>query len=252
MNERAPLRFSRLKKMAQSPAHYLADVPIKSSAIDIGSAADLLILGGRRVVAYPGKVRNGKDWEAFAADNADALILTGREYEIATGIADSVLSDPEACRVLEGDVQRTMHWDRQGRACCGTPDVIAPGRYITDLKTGETADPRRFPWKMRAMAYHAQLAWYREGAYAESGVLSETCYIVAVEQKPPFVPTVFKLSEHVLDLGSRLCRLWFEQLLVCEATNEWPGYAQTIVDLDLPDQEDGNELIEIASAGVEE
>lgn len=247
----APVRFSRLKKMGQSPAHYFADVPPKSSAVDIGSAADLILFarGERRIIAYPGPVRRGKEWEAFRDDNQDALILTARELDIAEGIVASIKKHPEAMRVLDGELQRNMRWMRGSRECSGTPDVIVPGKFITDLKTGATSDPRRFPWHMRAMGYHAQLAWYREGAFEVFRSLCTDCYIVAAEQKAPYVVTVFRLTESVLDMGSRLARLWFEQLLVCEASGEWPGYAGSVVDLDLPD----NDVeIEITSAGEEE
>jgi hypothetical protein len=34
----------------------------------------------------------------------------------------------------------------------------------------------------------------------------------------------------MLERGARLCRLWFEQLLVCEESGVWPGYSEAIVD----------------------
>jgi hypothetical protein len=117
--------------------------------------------------------------------------------------------------------------------------------YIVDLKTGETSDPRRFHWKVRTYAYHAAAAWYLDGLHrvhvAETGQparIIRDAFIVAVEQAPPHVVTVFKLTDHILDMGERLWRLWFEQLQVCEASGEFPPYSQAIVNLDLPDDED--------------
>jgi hypothetical protein len=241
----SPLRFSQLRRMAQSPAHYLAAPEPSSSAIDIGNAADALILGSAEPVTfYPGSVRRGKEWESFAAAHAHSIILTKREHAIAEGMAEAVRRCPHATQVLDGLIRETRYWTVQGRSCRGTPDVHGVN-FLTDLKTGETSDPRRFPWKVRQFAYHAQLAWYRAGVIACGLPVPEDCYIVAVEQTPPHVVTVFRLTPQTLDLGERLCRLWFEQLKVCEESGVYPGYSQSIVDLDLLDDET---LIELAAA----
>lgn len=242
-----PLRFSRLKRMAQSPAHYAAAVEQSTSAMSIGNAADVLILGGS-VLAYPGAVRRGKEWEAWRdAQEPGALIVTQKELAAAQGMARAVAMHEEATRLLTGTIRETLYWTLDGRSCRGTPDAFGPN-HLTDLKTSETSDPRRFPWKVRQYAYHAQLAWYRQGLALTGHPVPEAAYIVAVEQTPPHVVTVFRLTEHVLDLGARLCRLWFEQLRVCEASGQFPGYALSPVELDLPD-DDSDVLIEIGAAG---
>lgn len=235
----APLRFSALRQIGKSPAHYAAHIAQEqetTSGMDIGSAADLLILGGRRVLAYPGPVRRGKEFDAFAAANADALIVTQKEGALALGIAEAVAACPDAVRVLTGARQSTQYWTLQGRACRGTPDVRGDG-FITDLKTSETADPKFFPWKLRRFAYHAAAAWYLDGLTL-CGFDVRKAYVVVVEQAPPHVVTVFQLTEHVLDMGERLYRLWLEQLLVCEASGAFPPYSQSIVELDLVDDGD--------------
>lgn len=248
-----PLRFSQLKRMNQSPAHYAAAVDPSSSAIDIGSAADTLILGGaQRVIPYTASPqRRGKVWDQFKADNPDALILTPKEYRAAEGMARAVSKSPDAMRFLNGAIRELCVWTIQGRSCRGTPDVWNEGAgFITDLKTGETSDPRRFPWKVRSFAYHAQLAWYQDGLELAGYDRPRRCYIVAVEQSPPHVVTVYVLTEHILDLGRRLCRLWFEQVRICEQSGHWPGYSQSVVELDLPEFEDGGELLEMEAAGT--
>lgn len=243
-----PLRFSALRQFGKSPAHYaayIAQEPETTSAMDVGTAADLLILGGKRVIAYPGPVRRGKEFDAFALANADAEIVTQREYAQAMGIAEAVAACPDAVRVLTGARQDTQSWTFQGRACRGTPDVRG-ANFITDLKTGETSDPRQFHWKVRRYAYHAAAAWYLGGLGLAGFSNVRHAYIVAVEQTPPHVVTVFQLTDRVLDMGDRLCRLWFEQLQVCEASGAFPPYSQSIVDLDLPD----DEAIDLADAGT--
>lgn len=233
----APLRHSRLKLMGRSPAHYHAAVERDTTSMAIGSAADALILGGQAVVAYPGKQRRGKEWDAWQADqDPAALIVTQRELGLAQGMAAAVAINPDAMWALAGTIRETLFWKREGLPCRGTPDVRNDARrFLTDLKTSETSDPSRFPWKVRQYAYHAQLAWYRDGIERSGLPRPATCYIVAVEQLPPHVVTVFRLTEHTLDMGDRLNRLWLERLRVCQSSDYWPGYSETVLDLDLPD-----------------
>ncbi len=238
-----PLRFSRLKLMGKSPAHYAAYVPQETGAMETGTAADRLLLGGK-VLAYPGPVRRGKEYEAFAAANPDALIVTQKEGAVAYGIAEAVTACPDAMRLLTGARQETIYWDFNGRTCRGTPDVRGDG-FLCDLKTGETSDPRLFPFKVRRFAYHAQMSFYETGvALANLPPVSES-YIVAVEQTPPHVVTVYRLTAGTIELGARLWRLWLEQLQVCEASGAFPPYSQSIVDLELFDD---NELTELGDA----
>lgn len=229
-----PVRFSDLKRMGQSPAHYLYAAQEQTRSTEVGSAADLLILGGT-VVAYPGAVRRGKEWEAWRDEqDPSALIVTKSELSDAQGIAKAVQSNRDAMRLLDGAIRETMFWERAGRSCRGTPDVRTD-RTLVDLKTSETSDPRRFPWKVRDWSYHGQMAWYQDGAEASGFSRPEEVYLIAVEQKPPHVVTIYRLTENVLDMGRRLCALWFNHLRVCEESGEFPGYSQSIVDLDLPD-----------------
>lgn len=235
-----PLRFSRLRLMGRSAAHYAAYEEPDTSSMEVGTAADRLVFGTGPVLAYPGAQRRGQAYELFCADNPGALILTQKDAAKAFGIAEAVAACNDAARLLTcGVAQQTMLWNFQGRPCRGTPDVRGEG-YLADLKTGETSDPRRFAWKLRTFAYHAQMAWYESGVQF-SGVAPApitNSYIVAVEQAPPHVVTVFRLTDRAIELGARLWRTWFEQLMVCEASGDFPPYSQAIVELDLPDDEE--------------
>lgn len=232
-----PLRFSRLKKFSQSAAHFLGATEPSASGIDIGKAAHSMLLGGVQVVEYTASAqRRGKVFDAFCADNPGALILSSSEYRRASGMTDAVRANPLAMRVLDGEREKTYTWRLQGRLCRGTPDVRGKN-FLTELKTGETADPRFFPFKVRRFCYHGQLAWYSDGAVLAGLPGPEEHYVVAVEAAPPHVVTVFRIAPETIEKGRRLVRLWFERLLQCEAAQEWPGYSQSVVELALPDFE---------------
>lgn len=223
----APVRFSRLKLIGRSPAHYQAGYGPPSEAMQVGTAVHENLLKDTPYVVFDG-VRRGKEWDTFKADQAaGVMIFNVRETQQVNEMVMSVRRNADALRVLEGEREVMRTWTRNGRDCQGTPDVVSP-TFVTELKTGETSDPVLFRHKVIRYSYHAQLAWYDDGIDGR-----QERYIVAVESKSPYVTTVFKLTESSILAGQKLCRLWWERLLACEAVNEWPGYAQSIVDLDV-------------------
>lgn len=243
------LRFSRLKRIGQSPAHYAYGYGPETAEMETGTGTHSILLVARDmllhetpVLAYPGKVRRGKEFDAFVAANPGAIILTRREFTSAKGMAEAVRACPDAMRVLDGEREQTFTWKLQGRLCRGTPDVRSD-KFITELKTGETSDPRFFPFKLRRFCYHGQLAWYSDGAVLAGLPDPKEHYVVAVEAAAPYVVTVFRIAPATIEKGRRLARLWFERLLQCEAAQEWPGYSQSVVELALPDYgfDDGDE-----------
>lgn len=234
------IRFSQLKLMAQSPAHYLHALKAprkRARQLDVGTVAHSMVLGGPVPVVFPGKVRRGKEWEAFEAAHAGRLILNASEFAAAAACADAVLAHPGAMHLLEGQrEQELLPWEIAGRVCGGRPDVIA-SRHICELKTSVTSAPWRFPHLALRMGYHAQLAWYLDG-HAAAGGTAKDAYVIAVESTPPHVVTVYQLTPRAIEAGRRQYRIWFERLRVCEESDVWPGYSQTVEDLDTDDDED--------------
>lgn len=236
-----PVRFSRLKKMSDSPAHYYAacqraDNDEETIAMRMGSGVHALVLQ-QPIIRYDGR-RAGSDWREFAAEHAGMVILNPREWAEATAIANSILSHKEASTILlDGTaLELPIAWSYLDRECSSRPDAV--GRWhIADLKTARTSKPGLFAREAIRMHYHAQLAFYDEAHHSLTGEHFSNHYLVAVEKSDPYPVTVYRLTERSLDLGRRLNRLWMEQLLACESSNEWPGYAESIVDLDAPDDE---------------
>jgi hypothetical protein len=234
----APVHFSTLKHIAQSPAHYLYHAthePPQSAAFALGSAVDALLIGEpERVVCC--SARRGTKEHAKFTDGApeNALVLNATEYAKACSMAEAVTRNRQAVELLTGERQRYVEWSWLGRHAAGTPDVFTL-EHLTELKTGRTAHPERFMSSARWYGYHAQLAWYRR-ALIECGYGTPASYwIVAVESSPPFPVTVFRLTDNAIDMGERACRAWLERLLVCEQSDMWPAYTDAVVPFDVAD-----------------
>ncbi len=250
-----PLRFSTLKNMAKSPAHCryaMLNPSAPTPSMRLGSMAHAILLGKEMPVVYPGPVRRGKEYEAFKAKFPEGeTIFLESEVSDARAIARSLMDNGEACKLLLGKREETIHWEFSGRACRGTPDAVNTRESVlVDLKTTVDASPQRFPWQALRLAYHGQLAWYRDGLAAAGVADLERCIIVAVENRPPYAVTTFQLTDAALDFGRRLYRDWLERFLVCERSNEWPGYVPGLLDAPPDDSElaltIGGEEIEVA------
>lgn len=244
-----PLRFSRLKLMGRSAAHYHANVDFDGSPFRKGSALHAFMLGQKdKIAIYTGGARNAKfaKYQEFLAEHAGKEILIPSEMGDVDGMRRSLERHPRARDLLADGIQeQRITWDIAGRACAGTPDVVKllPNgtKRIVELKTAETSAPGLFRWKGRRFAYPAQVAWYADGAERcldyPPGAVSEA-FVVAVESKAPYPVTVFRMTESILAAGRRQWRTWFEAVLNCERSGYFPAYAEGDVDWEDEERED--------------
>lgn len=235
-----PVRFSRLKNLARSGLHYYDSVQSDTEstiAMRFGSGVHAMVLGDPFIV-WPGKDRRAKGYKEFAAQHADKAIMTRAESAVATSIFSALTSHPLAGPLLfsaGATFEQTIEWDWMGRACTSRPDSRTGSEILVDLKTTQCAEPSKFERDAVFRGYHAQLAFYEMAIAHLTGSPPKDSYIVAVESKRPYAVTVLRLTDEARDHGQRLCRGWFERLRVCEASNAWPGYSESIVPLGLLD-----------------
>lgn len=249
----ASVRFSHLKLIAKSALHFRYAVDEDSDqslAMRLGSHCHALLFD-QPLAVYHGKTRTGAAWKEFQTLNSGRTIVNSREHDEARRMADAVLANREAVELLAcGPREQTIDWEVLGRTCSGTPDVR--GReFVVELKTTRCSDPDRFVRDGLRRCYHAQLAWYMDGVIASGLGTPSKAAIVAVESAAPHPVTVLHLTDRAIDQGRRLCRLWMERLLSCEASDQWPGYAQSSVPFDVPDDDSlmlkiGGEEMEIS------
>lgn len=245
MSEREPIHWSTLKHILQSPRHYqnvLASCVPETAFMRFGSLVDALVFSDmHNYVVYDGR-RQGKAWEQFEADNVHRSIVTVAEWDRAEACAESISNHAQAMVALAGTRQRTHRWEINGRECSGTPDVVGTDAigigFITDLKISHATAPARFPWHARKSGWLAQLDWYAEGARLSGGLEINNLMIVAVEPKAPHDVVVYHLTERARECGRKQWKLAWERLMQCEESDQWPGYCDGLVPLDVPDDDE--------------
>lgn len=237
-----PVRFSRLKKIGQSPAHYLhacQDNYEQSSWQQRGSLTHAVIFGTPYCV-FDGERRAGAAWKAFQeATAANIPICKQSELVEAEAMRDQVHAHPLASSLLKvcTTIERRIDWDRDGRACSGTPDAHGDG-ILVDLKTTRRAEPEWFLRDVKRYAYFAQLAWYASALNATGHDIREL-YVIAVESAAPYPVTVVQIRPSAWIAGEALLASWWERLRQCERDNEWPGYTNAAVPFDVDDDISG-------------
>jgi len=258
------IHVSELKAFAKSPAHYAyacSEARTVTRPMRVGAVADALVFGDRGYAVYPGKSRNGKEWETWEAANAGRIMCIQSEFDDAAGAARAVLSDPVAAALLEGgQYQLALQWDAYGLPmAAGIPgvrggvDLVGPGRKLTDgepfvadlkITDSEPFALARHAWKMM---WHAQLAAYLDacealGVDAGGGFTPRRGYIIACEPNPPHVVTVLPVSAKAIDHGRKSLHVWAERLRQCERDDRWPGYVDGMADeMWVPEWERGEE-----------
>jgi hypothetical protein len=235
-----PVRTSHLKQMGRSAAHcrhailndYEPTLPMR-----LGKGCHSLLLGGPPVLLCPTKQRRGKDYDAWLGkQEEDAIVLTGKEFRRAHAMADAVRGNKLAAQVLfaPGTIyEETIFWEQNGRKRRSTPDARTKS-HMVDLKTTRDASPEKFRWDAIRMGYHVQMGDYEQAMIAQNGYAPKSVYMVAVESKEPHLCTVHKLTTGALERGAKQAREWLAALIECEQSGVWPGYADLILDFDVP------------------
>lgn len=218
--------------MGKSPAHYLDAIQSpkpSSSSMGLGRLVHALAFGTPRVVQYDG-IRRGKAWQEFAGANEGAEIASPKEFALAKKLLSAIYASDDASRLMLGAHEVEIAWTHNGRACLSHIDTLGEG-WLSELKTCRSVREELFSRDCRVYGYHAQVAFYFD-ALAAAGQPVDHAYIVAVESARPYLVQVFEIGPKALEAGRACYRSWLERLLVCEATNDWPGYRDGIVSLD--------------------
>lgn len=240
--------LSRLKLMAKSPAHYLANQQQDTPALSIGRLIHMAVLepelftekvsvwtGGLTKDGRPTTNKLSQAYKDFAASVAASggTVVSAQEYSTCSAIADAIEGSEAAPFFHGGEAEISIAWEhRTGIECKSRIDYLGPSAVV-DLKTAADVSPRQFNRAILRYHYHAQAAFYVDAVKALTGQMLPF-YIVAVEKVAPYDVAVYRFGEDVLELGRKTYEGWIDTLLRCKRDEEWPGSAPGINSVELP------------------
>jgi hypothetical protein len=257
------VHVSELALHAKSPAHVrLACTRARETtrAMRVGHIADGIVFGTGKFEVYEGDRRGAKWQTALTCCQPGRELVTSSEYEDAEGAALAVRADPVAQSLLAGcEFQRVAQWEMHGLPFASgiagerggfdavrtairdspkegwgiDPDVIERVRrgYLCDLKVTSDVEPRALQRHSWRMLWPAKAAAYLEGARG-IGLDVQDFYLICAEAQPPHCVTVLRLSEAALEMGRKQVAMWCERHRQCEAAGEWPGFVQSVTELE--------------------
>ena len=211
-------------------------VPEAKTDFDIGVAAHLAVLEPERQAESIVLIEAGDYRTTKAREARDAARATGRvpllpyQFDIVHAIAGSIRAHPIAAEAFRGgEGEATLVWSDPGTGvpCKARPDYLpAHGRWIVDLKTAASANPRSWRDQAYRLGYHARAAWYLDGAEAVLGQFPDEYWFVIVEKEPPYLVSVVSFDNDALAWGRTANHKACERFAVSAAANDWPGYRE--------------------------
>lgn len=236
------INWSTLKEMRKSPLHYQhrLSTPMEDSPrLAMGRAIHTAILEPDRFVleyaVWTGDRRAGKEWDAFKSANTGRTIIKEDEYATCLAARNAVKRHAIASAIVQdGEAEKGITWtdEATGLPCKGRIDWLT--QYaVVDVKTTADLDPVRFGATAARLGYHCQLAFYRRGMKAITG-MDYPVQIVAVESSAPHDVAVFSLDESVLYAGDEEVSELLARVRACRESNSWPGRYQVETTLQLP------------------
>jgi hypothetical protein len=104
---------------------------------------------------------------------------------------------------------------------------------IVDLKTAESAEREDFGKAANAWRYHVQAAIYT-AAWKQITGRDAAFVFIAVEKTAPLLVACYVASPRMLATGEKHFRRDLAAYAACLESGVWPGYADTIQELELP------------------
>lgn len=242
--------ITRLKEMKRSPLAYRHALknPKESKPLTFGKAVHVAVLEPERFDrdhavwgerSESGKLspRNGKKWDAFAANANGREIITEDQYNEALAIQAAVRNHAGAMRYLaNGDPEVTMTGILRGRICKGRADwltTVDRVPILAGLKSARDCRPFVFGSAAAKLGYHLQWAFYRDIYEQACGRIPRVVEIV-VESAPPYDIAVYNVPDDVMEQGREEYEALLDRLGECERDNHWPGAVEGEQILTLP------------------
>ena len=242
------LSASGMKILLRSPKHFrLARTENRApkKEFDVGHAAHKLILGvGMPIVEIPAGLLSGQ-YASVSSAKAKAWVedaraegkvpLKPREFQAVRRMADAVLTNVKARRVLEAAPWREVSLfgedEATGVQVRSRLDALGEG-VLADVKTTPDVSARKITNAVVDLGYDLSAEMYRQMAIRVLGYDPGPMNLIFVEKELPHEVRVVRLADPAWRVGGETkIRAALDLFAWCTEQGVWPG-----------DDEDGGEI----------
>ena len=239
---REAISKSRLANMSVCPAYFkwCEDNPTEpSDDMVIGSAFHKIVLEPEtfddEFVVMPNFDRRTKEgklkYAEFVEQSEGKTVITQEQYDTICGMRDSIMSNPYARKLINGNIEQSMYWtDELTKVECKCrPDVwrkVADRVVITDLKSTKSVMPNDFMRDVVKYHYDLQTAMYREGVSKNLNMPKDNIdfVFIAVEKKTPYLLNIMQADTYVIQKGEADFREYIGTYKECLETQNWYSF----------------------------
>lgn len=241
---------SALDRVRRSPAHYRAWIDGRlpdddTPALRFGRAFHMALLEPERFATtytelprFDMRTKAGKEGRAaWDAEHADAEPIRFDDLMTITNMVEAVRAHPLARQMVrDGESELTLSWSDPdtGLPCKSRLDFyVRDLAMIVDAKSTDDATWDEFRRDVAKYGYHRQDALYRAAALALD-LPVQHFVLLAVEKSPPYAVATYTLDAEGVGKGYGSVRRDIDTLAECMKTGKFPGYPETIQQLDVP------------------
>lgn len=230
---------SELFKITESPEKfrfYKDNPPEPTPALIFGQAFHKLVLEPEtfndEFAVIPDcdrRTKHGKElFREFEENAQDKILITEEEYLKAALMRDSILKNPLAAKLLNGEREKPFFWvdEMTGEECKCRPDCmlqLSNMNILVDLKSAGQADTDSFMRDSIRYGYDFQSAMYSEGVKINTGKEWAFVFLV-VEKEPPFAVNILQADPVFVRRGYDIFRELIGIYHDCKLSGNWYGY----------------------------
>jgi hypothetical protein len=230
------INFSSLKHMGESPKSYdwhkkhpISETP----AMAFGTAFHAAVLEPEAFTAeytvkpegFDGRTKEGKEWKADAEARGQIVLDSDKAEQLAE-MAANFRGHPLIAPFLTepGTPEITLTWEdaETGLMCKGRLDRLLDDGRIFGVKTTAMFQARRFASHAWDLFYHAQWAFYYDGAIANGLDVPKVAEGV-ISTQGPYDVALYGVDKDILKRGRDAYRGWLRVLADCIDRDVWPG-----------------------------
>ena len=195
----------------------------------------------------PRNLKAGKAaWKKFAEENPGKILLTEDQRNTIIALSESIKNTPGIRPYLEPEPQNVETCffrnppDHYADAIPNgikirTDKFLEKRNCIVDVKTTiRPASVKGFRRTIQEYELHVQAAFYKDMVKHFTGEEPDFVFIV-LEKFPPYDIALHRILPRYEDMGREIYREGLRILSRCHIEDRWPGYPDTVQEIDIPD-----------------